>query len=194
MRGLKETGKPGATPQLRRPRPGDLQGLRTQSLPGAGPIPPHPALRPKTRSRSRTTSYRRDQDAGPQAHPRYGYKRITALLKRSGWKLNRKRVLRIWRAGGTEGPDPEAPRSRASGFENGRSTRLIAERRNHVWAYDFTYERTEDGKPLRILTVVDEFTRVALSRPGGPIVPCRGRDRDNRGPHAHPRGPRAHPL
>ena len=108
-------------------------------------------------------------------HPRYGYKRITALLKRSGWKLNRKRVLRIWRQEGLKVPIRSAKKSRLW-LENGRSTRLIAECRNHVWAYDFTYERTEDGKPLRILTVVDEFTRVALaaraarSFPAGDVI------------------------
>ena len=67
-RGLKETSKPGAAAQVRRPRPGDLQGLRTQSLPGAGPIAPHPALRPKTRSRAGQPRSR-DQDAGPRSSP-----------------------------------------------------------------------------------------------------------------------------
>ena len=69
-------------------------------------------------------------------HPRYGYKRITALLKRSGWKLNRKRVLRIWRREGLKVPIRKVKKSRRW-LENGRSTRLNAERPNHVWAYDF---------------------------------------------------------
>ena len=105
-------------------------------------------------------------------HPRYGYKRITALLKRSGWKLNRKRVLRIWRAQGLKVPIRKVKKSRLW-LENGRSTRLIAERPNHVWAYDFAYERTEDGRPLRILTVVDEFTRQALAARAARSFPAR---------------------
>ncbi len=105
-------------------------------------------------------------------HPRYGYKRITALLKHSGWKLNRKRVLRIWRAQGLKVPIRKVKKSRLW-LENGRSTRLMAERPNHVWAYDFTYERTEDGRPLRILTVVDEFTRVALAARAARSFPAR---------------------
>ena len=71
-------------------------------------------------------------------HPRYGYKRITACLKRSGWKVNRKRVLRIWRAQGLKVPIRRS-RNRACGFKNGRSTRLMADHRNHVWCYDFAY-------------------------------------------------------
>ena len=105
-------------------------------------------------------------------HPRYGYKRITALLKRSGWRVNRKRVLRIWRAQGLKVPIRKVKKSRLW-LENGRSTRLIAERPNHVWAYDFAYERTEDGRPLRILTVVDEFTRVALAARAARSFPAR---------------------
>ena len=70
------------------------------------------------------------------AHPRYGYRRITACLKRSGWKVNRKRVLRIWRREGLKVPIRKVKQSRRW-LENGRSTRLNAERPNHVWAYDF---------------------------------------------------------
>ena len=83
-------------------------------------------------------------------------------MKRSGWKLNRKRVLRIWRAQGLKVPIRKAKKSRLW-LENGRSVRLKPERRNHVWCYDLAYERTEGGRPIRILTVVDEFTRLALA-------------------------------
>lgn len=95
-------------------------------------------------------------------HPRYGYKRITALLRRSGWKVNRKRVYRIWREQGLKVPVRQRKKSRLW-LEGGRSVRLKSRRRNHVWCYDFAYERTEDGRPIRILTVVDEFTRLALA-------------------------------
>ena len=95
-------------------------------------------------------------------HPRYGYKRITALLKASGWGINRKRVLRIWRREGLKVPVRQVKRSRLW-LDGERSIRLKPQRRNHVWAYDFAYARTEDGRPLRILVVIDEFTRAALS-------------------------------
>ena len=95
-------------------------------------------------------------------HPRYGHRRITALLRRSGWKVNRKRVLRIWRQQGLKVPVRQRKKSRLW-LECGRSVRLKPQRRNHVWCYDFAYERTEDGRPIRILTVTDEHTRLALA-------------------------------
>ncbi len=76
--------------------------------------------------------------------------------------MNRKRVLRIWRQQGLKVPIRKVKKSRLW-LENGRSVRLKPERRNHVWCYDFAYERTEDGRPVRILTVTDEYTRLALA-------------------------------
>ncbi len=72
--------------------------------------------------------------------------------------MNRKRALRIWRREGLKIPIRKVKKSRLW-LENGHSTRLIAERRNHIWCYDLAYERTEDGRPIRILTVTDEYTR-----------------------------------
>ena len=95
-----------------------------------------------------------------EEHPRYGYRRITALLRREGWQVNRKRVQR-WR--GQEGL--KVPRKqhkkRRRGTSEGES-RHRAERKNQVWSYDFLEDRTEDGRKLRLLVVVDEFTRECL--------------------------------
>ena len=86
--------------------------------------------------------------------------------------MNRKRVLRIWRQQGLKVPIRKVKKSRLW-LENGRSVRLKPERRNHVWCYDFAYERTEDGRPVRILTVVDEYTREALAAKARRSFPSR---------------------
>jgi transposase InsO family protein len=82
---------------------------------------------------------------------RYGYRKITGLLRMAGWEVNAKRVQRIWRAEGLKVP------------ADGSTVRLRPERRNHVWAYDFVSEQTHDGRKLRILTVIDEYTRECLA-------------------------------
>jgi transposase InsO family protein len=97
-------------------------------------------------------------------HPRYGYRRIWALLRGEGWRVNRKRIERLWRLEGHRVPPR---RSRASGKRSqGTAEQAIwnlpAQRPNHVWSYDFMGSRTRDGASLRILNVVDEYTRVAL--------------------------------
>jgi transposase InsO family protein len=93
---------------------------------------------------------------------RYGYRRITALLRREGWHVNTKRVERIWRQEGLKVPRKQPKRGRLW-FADGSCIRRRAERRNHVWTYDFVFERTHDGRPLRMLTLVDEYTRECLA-------------------------------
>ena len=93
---------------------------------------------------------------------RYGYRRITALLRAEGWRVNHKRVERLWRQEGLRVPR-NAPRRRRLWATDGSCTRRRAERPNHVWSYDFVHERTHDGRPLRLLTIVDEYTRECLS-------------------------------
>ena len=93
---------------------------------------------------------------------RYGYRRITALLRAEGWRVNHKRVERLWRQEGLRVPR-KAPRCRRQWAADGSCTRRRAERPNHVWSYDFVSERTHDGRPLRLLTIVDEYTRECLS-------------------------------
>jgi len=85
---------------------------------------------------------------------RYGYKRITGLLQMAGWDVNAKRVQRIWRAEGLKVPAKQPKRGRLW-LNDGSAIRLRPEHRNHVWAYDFVAEKTHDGRPLKLLTVVD---------------------------------------
>lgn len=93
---------------------------------------------------------------------RYGYKRITGLLQMAGWTVNAKRVQRIWRAEGLKVPKRQPKRGRLW-LNDGSCIRLRPEHQNHVWAYDFVRETTHDGRKLRLLTVVDEYTRECLA-------------------------------
>lgn len=97
-------------------------------------------------------------------HPRFGYRRIWALLRDEGWRVNRKRIERLWRLEGHRVPPRRAKSSgrKAQGTADKAIWNLPALRPNHVWSYDFMGARTRDGGPLRILNVVDEYTRVAL--------------------------------
>ena len=96
------------------------------------------------------------------AYGRYGYRRVTALLHAEGWRVNHKRVERIWRQEGLKVPTRQPKRSRLW-VNDGSCVRRRAERRDHVWSYDFVLDRTHDGRPLRMLTVVDEWTRECLA-------------------------------
>jgi len=93
---------------------------------------------------------------------RYGYRRITALLNTDGWRVNHKRVERIWRQEGLKVPARQPKRGRLW-FNDGSCIRLRPEHRNHVWAYDFVFDRTREGRPLKFLTIVDEYTRECLT-------------------------------
>ncbi len=96
------------------------------------------------------------------AYGRYGYRRITALLRREGWRVNHKRVERIWRQEGLKVPKKQPKRGRLW-LNDGSCIRLRPTHRDHVWAYDFVQDRTADGKRIRMLTIVDEFTRDCLA-------------------------------
>ena len=93
---------------------------------------------------------------------RYGYRRITALLRGEGWRVNHKRVARLWRRAGLKVPQKQPKRGRLW-LTDGSCVRLRPTARHHVWAYDFVAERTHDGRPLKILTVVDEYSRECLA-------------------------------
>jgi putative transposase len=95
------------------------------------------------------------------AYGRYGYRRITALLRNDGWRVNHKRVARMWREEGLKVPQRQ-PKRRRLWLNDGSCIRLRPERRNHVWSYDFVAERTSDGRPLRMLNIVDEYSRECL--------------------------------
>jgi len=93
---------------------------------------------------------------------RYGYLRITAKLREQGWKVNRKRVQRIWRQEGLKVPKKQ-PKRRRLWDNDGSCVRLRAEHKNHVWSYDFVHDQTSDYRPLRFLNVIDEHQRTALA-------------------------------
>ena len=93
---------------------------------------------------------------------RYGYRRVTALLRRDGWHVNHKRVARIWRWEGLRVPHKQLKRGRLW-LNDGSCVRLRPEYPNHVWAYDFVQDRTRDGRKFRMLIVIDEFTRECLA-------------------------------
>lgn len=93
---------------------------------------------------------------------RYGTPMIAGMLRNEGWMVNHKRVERIWRQEGLKVPRKQPKRGRLW-LNDGSCIRLRPERRNHVWAYDFVSAETQDGRPLRMLVVVDEWTRECLS-------------------------------
>jgi putative transposase len=112
----------------------------------------------------------RDDEAGltasiirlASAYGRYGYRRIWALLWGEGWRVNLKRVWRIWRREGLKVPQKQPKRGRLW-LADGSCVRLRPQHAGHVWSYDFVADRTQDGRPLRMLTVIDEFTRRSLA-------------------------------
>ena len=93
---------------------------------------------------------------------RYGYRRITAMLRREGWKVNHKRVERLWRREGLKVPSKQPKRGRLW-LNDGSCVRLRPAFKDQVWAYDFVQARTHDGRALRMLVLVDEFSRECLA-------------------------------
>jgi putative transposase len=93
---------------------------------------------------------------------RYGYRRVTVLLRREGWVVNHKRVERIWRKEGLKVPKKQPKRGRLW-LNDGSCIRLRPQHKDHVWSYDFMVARTSDGRAFRILTVLDEYTRECLA-------------------------------
>jgi putative transposase len=95
-------------------------------------------------------------------NPRYGYRRVWALLRREGWEVNKKRVQRLWREAELKVPAKERKRRRLGTSENG-CTRRRAEYIDHVWSYDFAMDTTEDGRRLKMMPIVDEYSRECLA-------------------------------
>jgi len=97
-------------------------------------------------------------------HPRFGYRRIWALLRSEGFKVNEKRVHRLWRKEGLKVPQKQHKRGRnKDGSSDHACHRQRAQRMNHVWTFDFCFDRTADNRPLKIFSVIDEFTRLCLA-------------------------------
>ena len=93
---------------------------------------------------------------------RYGYRRITALLRAEGWQVNHKHVERIWRQEGLKVPYRQ-PKRRRLWLNDGSIVRLRALYPKHVWSYDFVMHYTSDGRKFRMLTIIDEYTRECLA-------------------------------
>jgi len=111
---------------------------------------------------------REDEDALTHAivssasqYGRYGYRRITALLRHAGWHAGKDRVERIWRREGLKVPQKQKPRGRLW-LNDGSCVRLRPERPNHVWSYDFVSAKTYDGRTVRMLNLIDEHTLESL--------------------------------
>jgi transposase InsO family protein len=98
-----------------------------------------------------------------EANPFYGYKKIWALLRQEGWHVNRKRIERLWAREGLAVPPVRKGGRPAPGTVEGSVWKLRAEHPDHVWAYDFMTCRTADGRPFRILNILDEFTRESVA-------------------------------
>jgi len=112
---------------------------------------------------------RDDEDALTRAiielasqYGRYGYRRIAALLRNAGWNVGKDHGQRIWRREGLKVPAKQKPRGRLW-RNDGSCVRLCPEHANHVWSYDFVSAFTHDGCILRLLTLIDEYTRKCLA-------------------------------
>ncbi len=87
---------------------------------------------------------------------------MTIMLRREGWRVSHKRVERLWKIEGLKVPQKQPKRGRLR-FNDGSCVRLRPEYKNHAWSYDFVAERTSDGKPLRMLNIIDQYTRECLA-------------------------------
>jgi transposase InsO family protein len=94
-------------------------------------------------------------------HPRWGYRKAWGVVREEGWAVNRKRIQRLWREEGLRVPQRKRKRYRL-GESTVPGKRLRAERPNHVWALDFQFDTTSDGRTIKLLHIVDEHTREAL--------------------------------
>ncbi len=95
-------------------------------------------------------------------NPRYGYRRVWALLRREGWEVNKKRVQRLWREADLKVPAKQHKRRRVRPSHND-CTKRRAEYVDHVWSYDFAMDSSQDGRRLKLMPVVDEYSRECLS-------------------------------
>ena len=122
-------------------------------------------------------------------HPRWGYRRAWGAVREEGWAVNRKKIQRLWREEGLRVPQRNGASGCGSATRPCPPARLRAERPNHVWALDFQFDTTSDGRTLKLLHVVDEHTREAL----GDRV-ARSIDADRTVARARPDRRRARPL
>lgn len=96
-----------------------------------------------------------------QQHPSFGYRHIWGMLRQAGAQVNVKRVYRLWKDAGLKAGRPKAKRVRSGSSENASHVKR-ATAPNDVWTYDFTFDETRDGRRLKFLVVIDEYTRQCL--------------------------------
>lgn len=116
--------------------------------------PPRPVAAPEELLRQRLREI-------SKKWPRWGFRRAGAVLRMEGWRVNHKRVQRLWREEGLRVP-PHSPKRRRLGTSTVPARRLQAERPNQVWALDFMFDTTADGRPFKVLSMCDEFTRESV--------------------------------
>ena len=92
---------------------------------------------------------------------RYGYRKIAELLRIEGWKVNHKKVERLWREEGLQIPQCHKKRKRLY-HKDSSVIRLRPRYQNHIWSIDFVHDKLASGRPYKMLTVLDEYTREAL--------------------------------
>src|SRR4029450_6873633 len=132
------------------------------------PPPPRIAARPRPPHRHQPVEPDRDRALRAElrrvsrAHPRWGCRRAHAVLREQGWQVNRKAIQRRWREEGLRVPARRRKRQRL-GTSSCPADRLVAEHPDHVWALDYQFDQTTDGRILKLLNVVDEHTREALT-------------------------------
>ena len=124
---------------------------------------PASATRPSSRDEQAALARRIEELAG--THPRFGYRRIWALLDREGWSVNKKAVRRLWRLSGLKLAGPRAnPKPRRPHGQDVNACHLRPSRgKDDVWTWDFIFDRTSDGRSLKWLSLVDEYTRECLA-------------------------------
>ena len=123
---------------------------------------PRSTQRYQGRPRSDEAALCRRLRALVRRRPRFGYRRLTAMLKREGWAVNRKRVLRLCRKEGLK--VRQKPRKqRAMGCSANACHLRQAAHKDHVWCWDFAFDRTENGTTLKWLSIIDEYTRECLA-------------------------------
>ena len=103
------------------------------------------------------------QAAQKRKHRRYGYRRMTAILRQLGWRVNPKRVYRLWRLEGWKLRRKRKKKRSGGGNGTNACDRRPPEYMNHIWSYDILEDRLENGRKVRILNVMDEFTKECLA-------------------------------
>ncbi len=149
---------PGPSSAGRGPAAGSVRGFRASSVSRGGPVPVDAAA---SQGRARRRRLRTRLRALAGEHPRWGWRKAHDVARREGLVVNPKRTRALWRDEGLQRPAPRRCKRRRLG--DGTAARLRAEHPNHVWAVDFQFDETARHRRLKLLNIVDEFTREALA-------------------------------